>query len=288
MIIPYSHRSGFKASSLLRNGGDLRYTDLVIAADSRKTGKTLLGCAITRLLRNRGVRAVKTSGAGSGNSPQPLSRGRGRKGSDTWRYSMAGAREAVLVRSRGLEELLELFEDETAADITIWESNRAAFVLPSGFLLVYILGAGSKARRGSAELQSMADLIPEGPLSDGERVDYLARLVVDMMESGLESCFGVVYRTHWLGRDGRRLLGHGRADLLEAVERTGSILKAARAIGVPYRRAWEMLAGARSELGARLVVSKRGGSSGGGSSLTRMGRALLEMYRSYEPDGGRQ
>lgn len=266
----------------------MRFTDLVIAADSRKAGKTLLGCAITRLLEDQDVRVVKTSGANAGRTSPAFLRGEGRKGSDTWRYSTAGAREVVMVRSGDLEDLRLLSRDGREAGITIWESNRAAFVLPSKFLLVYIVRADSKPRKGSAELQAMADLIPEGPLAEGDRLHYLARLVVDMMESGLESCFGVVYRTHWLGRDGTRLLGHGRADLLEAVESTGSILKASGSIGIPYRRAWEMLTGAQRELGARLVVSTRGGASGGGTRLTRMGRALLEMYRSFEPDGNRE
>jgi putative molybdopterin biosynthesis protein len=67
--------------------------------------------------------------------------------------------------------------------------------------------------------------------------------------------------------------------LLEAVGEEGSLLRAARRLGVPYSRAWDMVARAERRLGARLLETRRGGSRRGGASLTPEARELLETYR---------
>ncbi|ABM80208.1 substrate-binding domain-containing protein [Hyperthermus butylicus] len=72
--------------------------------------------------------------------------------------------------------------------------------------------------------------------------------------------------------------------LLIAVDKYGSILRAARAVGLAYSRAWECIARAEHALGVKLVEARRGGRGGGGARLTEAGRELIarfvEAYRS--------
>jgi molybdate transport system regulatory protein len=65
-----------------------------------------------------------------------------------------------------------------------------------------------------------------------------------------------------------RQIGPGKADLLEAIARSGSISSAARDLGMSYRRAW-LLADELGRLFKRPILSTAaGGSHGGGAELT--------------------
>ena len=73
-------------------------------------------------------------------------------------------------------------------------------------------------------------------------------------------------------------MGPGKADLLAAIEKTGSISAAAREMRMSYRRAW-LLVHTMNECFARpLVEAEKGGSSRGGAKLTTAGREVLELY----------
>lgn len=79
-----------------------------------------------------------------------------------------------------------------------------------------------------------------------------------------------------------RQLGPGKADLLEAIGRTGSISSAARELDMSYRRAW-LLVDELSKLFKRpIVTTAAGGAHGGGAALTDFGRALVAAYRRIE------
>lgn len=77
-------------------------------------------------------------------------------------------------------------------------------------------------------------------------------------------------------------IGPGKADLLEAIGRTGSISAAGRAMRMSYRRAWVLVDQMNAAFVRPLVASKAGGSHGGGAELTRLGRDVLRRYRAME------
>lgn len=85
----------------------------------------------------------------------------------------------------------------------------------------------------------------------------------------------------WLEENGSPLIGAGRAELLRAVERTGSINAAAKELGMDYRRAWGLIDSMEKRLTFKLVIRQRGGS-GRGTSLTDEGRRLLDLYEMFE------
>ncbi len=77
-------------------------------------------------------------------------------------------------------------------------------------------------------------------------------------------------------------LGPGKVQLLELVAETGSIRKAAARLGMSYRKAWLLLQALKETFGTPLVETASGGKSGGGTSLTGLGREVVIRYRNLE------
>jgi molybdate transport system regulatory protein len=77
-------------------------------------------------------------------------------------------------------------------------------------------------------------------------------------------------------------MGPGRADLIDAIDRTGSISAAAREMKMSYRRAWLLVETTNASFIEPLVVAATGGSGGGGASITEFGRNIVEQYRAME------
>lgn len=77
-------------------------------------------------------------------------------------------------------------------------------------------------------------------------------------------------------------LGPGKVELLEAVEQTGSISAAGRAMTMSYRRAWLLVDELNRMFRQPLVEAQPGGSKGGGAHLTPLGREVVAHYRAVE------
>lgn len=71
-----------------------------------------------------------------------------------------------------------------------------------------------------------------------------------------------------------------RARLLEAVDETGSIAAAARAIGMSYKGAWDAVAALNAMTAEPVVTAEQGGAGGGGAQLTAHGRRLLRFHEA--------
>lgn len=85
-------------------------------------------------------------------------------------------------------------------------------------------------------------------------------------------------------RDGEVLIGPGKADLLEAIDRTGSIRRAAAELGMSYMRAWTLVRAMNDGFASALVESSRGGAGRGGASLTKTGHTVLGLYRRMQQE----
>jgi molybdate transport system regulatory protein len=82
-------------------------------------------------------------------------------------------------------------------------------------------------------------------------------------------------------------IGPGKADLLAAIERTGSISAAARQMGMSYRRAWLLVEAMNSAFRQPLVETLTGGEGGGGARVTKLGEEVLRRYRAMESRAAR-
>ncbi len=83
----------------------------------------------------------------------------------------------------------------------------------------------------------------------------------------------------WIDIDGVRFFGPGRADLLELIEESGSISKAAKAMGMSYKKAWAMVDEMNTRGSKPFVIAQKGGEKGGGTQLTEAGKKMVSAYR---------
>ena len=88
-------------------------------------------------------------------------------------------------------------------------------------------------------------------------------------------------RPRWrIARGETIAIGPGKADLLEAIGRTGSISAAAVDLGMSYRRAWVLVATMNQCFRRPLVATTS--HRRGGAGLTADGRLVLRLYRRVE------
>ena len=82
---------------------------------------------------------------------------------------------------------------------------------------------------------------------------------------------------------GRRpAMGPGKAELVERIAETGSISAAARAMGMSYRRAWQLVEALNAACREPVVITAVGGKRGGGAEVTAFGRNLVRLFRAME------
>ncbi len=74
-------------------------------------------------------------------------------------------------------------------------------------------------------------------------------------------------------------MGPGKADLLTAIAKTGSISAAGKSMGMSYRRAWMLVDVMNRCFKSPLVETAKGGSHGGGAWLSPLGKAVLANYQ---------
>lgn len=85
----------------------------------------------------------------------------------------------------------------------------------------------------------------------------------------------------WLEQDEVRVFGKGPCELLEAVDRFGTLTKATDKLNMSYSKAWSIIKRAEKKLGFLLLESKAGGADGGGSNLTFEAKKLIKSYHGF-------
>ena len=88
----------------------------------------------------------------------------------------------------------------------------------------------------------------------------------------------------WLECGGAYAFGWGICEILQAVERAGSIKKGARDLGKSYRYIWSRVKEAERALGATLVQTQVGGAGTQRSGLTPVARQLVGAFLAYRRD----
>jgi molybdate transport system regulatory protein len=88
----------------------------------------------------------------------------------------------------------------------------------------------------------------------------------------------VVRGTLWIECENERFFGPGRVELLQRIDETGSIRKAAADMGMSYKKAWAMVTALNRQVRRPLVVIKVGGEKGGGSVITEEARELISYH----------
>ena len=88
----------------------------------------------------------------------------------------------------------------------------------------------------------------------------------------------------WISSNSVMFLGRGRVDLLQEIDRLGSIAKAAEAMEMSYKKAWKLIKSMNEASPSPLLEKKIGGNGGGGSELTEEGKRVIELFNQLEKD----
>jgi molybdate transport system regulatory protein len=88
-----------------------------------------------------------------------------------------------------------------------------------------------------------------------------------------------IHFRHWVYIDEMKFFGPGRVELLEHIEETGSIMKAAKAMGMSYKKAWAMVDHMNTYGQKPYVITHKGGQQGGGTELTETGKKVILAYK---------
>ncbi len=86
----------------------------------------------------------------------------------------------------------------------------------------------------------------------------------------------------WIERENKLLFGLGRAQLLERIQRYGSLSKAAEDMHMSYRAAWGKIKSTEKLMGVKLVEKVGGNKSG--FRLTEEGRRIMEQFLAWYAD----
>lgn len=86
----------------------------------------------------------------------------------------------------------------------------------------------------------------------------------------------------WMTVGGENLGGPGRVELLARIAECGSITRAAKAMKMSYKAAWDAIDSMNNLAGEPLVERLTGGKGGGGTRLTQRGAQLVANFRIIE------
>jgi molybdate transport system regulatory protein len=85
----------------------------------------------------------------------------------------------------------------------------------------------------------------------------------------------------WVVFGERVKFGDGRAEILQEIERRGSLKRAVARFGMSYRNAWGYFRELERAAGCKLLERHPGGGPEGGTRLTPAGRRFLRDYRRF-------
>jgi molybdate transport repressor ModE-like protein len=115
-----------------------------------------------------------------------------------------------------------------------------------------------------------------------------------LLESGMDvvqcalGCFRERRKTklylktkNWIeNRDEELLFSKGKIDILELIDQHGSISKAAKVMGMSYKKAWTHIKLLQSHLEDEILITQKGAGRDSGTRLTPIAKEFIENYRT--------
>ncbi|SEM22677.1 molybdate transport system regulatory protein [Aquimarina amphilecti] len=84
----------------------------------------------------------------------------------------------------------------------------------------------------------------------------------------------------WIEGDKGVFLGEGRIKILKAIELEGSLSKAAKSLGMSYKKAWNLVDSINKNASIPVVITNTGGSGGGGTKITEYGLKMISAFEN--------
>lgn len=89
----------------------------------------------------------------------------------------------------------------------------------------------------------------------------------------------------WIEDNKKNLIfGSGKTEILEYIDLTGSISKAAQKVGMNYKKAWSHIQILENFIEDDLVITQKGRGENSGSKLTPKARELIALYKILDKD----
>lgn len=82
----------------------------------------------------------------------------------------------------------------------------------------------------------------------------------------------------WIDKENQGFFGKGRIELLKKIDELGSLAKAAKAMKMSYKAAWDAMKEMNELSPSPLVTRTTGGKGGGGSVLTNEAKTYIRIY----------
>jgi len=79
-----------------------------------------------------------------------------------------------------------------------------------------------------------------------------------------------------------QFIGPGLVNLLDEIKKHKSINKAAKAMGLSYKKAHRMVMRLENDLKEQVLIKKRGGTERGGTEITPLGEMYIAEFKRLE------
>lgn len=89
----------------------------------------------------------------------------------------------------------------------------------------------------------------------------------------------------WIEDDKKNLVfGGGKTEILEYIDKTGSIAGASQKIGLNYKKTWTHIKILEKHIEDELVITQKGRGENGGTTLTPNAKELIENFKILKSD----
>ena len=82
----------------------------------------------------------------------------------------------------------------------------------------------------------------------------------------------------WIEGENGVFLGEGRIKILKAIMTHGSLSKAAKSLGMSYKKAWTLVDSINKNATTPIVTTNTGGQGGGGTVITEYGMKMIMAF----------
>ena len=194
-----------------------------------------------------------------------------------------------------LEAFIE--ESQNSYEHVIIESNALA-LQGRGDIVIFIDGiiGTTDFREDTEQLKSIADIkiCCDSSLATWKKTvnaavnsETIRNAVFDSLIAHKRYLYGsepAVRSKVWFESAGTHVFGCGLANLLENINRFGTLQDAAKATQMSYRYAWDLIRMAENHFGKTLIVRHAGGKDGGGSALSPDGIQMLKIFKQLNKE----